>query len=60
MRVVQAGNHRAATEFDHLRGGAAMTHHVFKVADGEKFAIGDGDGGRQGLRLVDRVETAIE
>ncbi|MNL43168.1 hypothetical protein D3C87_1656710 [compost metagenome] len=60
MRVVQAGNHRAASQVDHLRGGAAMAHHVFHVAHGEKFAIGDGDGGRQRLRPVDRVETAVE
>ncbi|MEM8517237.1 hypothetical protein RCH05_001773 [Janthinobacterium sp. CAN_S7] len=59
MRVVQAGNDRAAVQVDHLRGRAAMAHHVFKVAHGEKFAVGDGNGGRQRLRPVDRVETAI-
>jgi hypothetical protein len=37
-----------------------MAHHVFNVAHGEESAIGYGNGGRQRLRPVDRVETAIE
>ena len=41
---------------------ASMTDHILDVAHGEKFAIGDGngDGGRQRLRPVERVETIIE
>lgn len=39
---------------------ASMTDHILDVAHGEKCAIGDGDGGRQRLRPVERVETIIE
>jgi hypothetical protein len=60
VRIVQAGDHGAAVQVEHLAARLPEAHHVLDVADGEEAAILHGD--RSGLRLlaVEGGETAVD
>jgi hypothetical protein len=58
--VVQPRDDGAAVEVDHLAVRRAVAHHFVGVADGEEFAVLDGDRAGLGILAVDGVEAAVE
>ncbi len=60
VRVVEAGNHGAALEVDHLRTAATQGHGLTVGADRHKAALVDGDGRCAWFFTVHGVELAIE